>query len=285
MKYSWLICSVFFLTFSSCDSPVYPGFTEMKEGIYYKIESFGGHERKVESGDMVLFTLSVFQGEKSGWSPSIESLIQCDTEAKGLKGLLNKFEKEDSISVRIDPSMVAYDFGTRLDTSLGYGSLRLRIKEIYSADQWNSELDAVSTLKREIEEKSIAEFLAADQGDPSFEFIDGMYLRKLEVGARGPLPSQTEAMVIYDCYLLDGTLIYSQGTEPEAQLIYSRALKGTLIPGMERIVLTMDQNDVIEVVMPSEFAYGKKGVKQVGIDPWTPLRFVIRLELGEKLPS
>ena len=181
--------------------------------------------------------------------------------------------------------MVGYDFGTRLDTSLGYGSLRLRIKEIYSAAQWNSELEAVSELKRQIEGKSVAEFLAADQAEPSFEFIDGMYLRKLERGAKGPVPSQTEVMVIYDCYLLDGTLIYSQGTDPDAQLMYGRALKGTLIPGMEKIVLDMDLNDVIEVVMPSEFAYGKKGVKQVGIEPWTPLRFIIRLQFGEKVPA
>jgi FKBP-type peptidyl-prolyl cis-trans isomerase len=285
MRNLWLLMAGVLLTLYSCKTAVNTGFSEIKEGIYYKIESFGGHERKVESGDMVLFTSSVFQGDEKGWSPSIESVIQCDTEAKGLKGLLNRFEKEDSISVRIAPRMLGYDFGTRLDTSLGYGSLRLRIKEIYSAAQWNSELEAVSELKRQIEGKSIAEFLAADQAEPSFEFIDGMYLRKLERGAKGPVPSQTEVMVIYDCYLLDGTLIYSQGTDPDAQLMYGRALKGTLIPGMEKIVLDMDLNDVIEVVMPSEFAYGKKGVKQVGIEPWTPLRFIIRLQFGEKVPA
>jgi len=266
------------IVFTSCDKEISPEFKELDQGIFYQVEAFDGAGEKVNHGDMVIFIMSVFQGADYGWTNASESIIQCDTSAKGLKGLLNSFEKEDSLSIRILPNMLAYDFGSRLDTSLGYGAIRLKIKEVYPSAQWNSDLEAVERIKRGIEQNSIEDFLCNDSSENPFIFQDGMYSRILEKNSAGPLASGVEIKVLYECYALDGRLIDAQGSDSEEALWYQRGQKGALIPGMEIIVMTMDRADVMEVIMPSKMAYGKKGVPEAGIDPWTPLRFLIRLK-------
>lgn len=273
---------VVFASLVSCTSRVHPGYSELGQGIYYKIESFSETGLHPSQGDMVNFSISFFEGKERGWSKTVESLIPCDTSAKGLKGLLDRFDLEDSVSVRISPSLVGYDFGNRLDTSLGFGAIRLKILEIYPAAKWNSDMEAVNAVKREIENKKIAEFILADTNEEPFMLTDGIYRRILEKGTSGLVPSGKEIMVIYDCFDLEGNPIYSQTNEPESALWYSRGLKGALIPGIEKVILTMDLHDVVEVILPSELAYGKKGVREVGIAPWTPLRFIIRIEIPNK---
>jgi FKBP-type peptidyl-prolyl cis-trans isomerase len=105
----------------------------------------------------------------------------------------------------------------------------------------------------------------------------------LEEGTRAPLSFGEVVNVGYKCFTLDGRLIDIQLTDSEPMLSFKRGMQGVLIPGMEKIVLMMPQDAVIEAILPSEQAYGSRGVPEVGIRPWMPLRFVIRLDIG--LPS
>ena len=275
------------LLLSSCDRPVHEGYRTLTQGIYYRLISFSSEGESITQGAMVRFSLSVFQGDSLGWSPAVESIIQADSSAKGLKSLLGHFEVEDSINFHIDKEVVAYDFGSRLDTSLGYGAIRLKLLESISETKWQSDMEEILSLRRGMEQARIDSYLDSVQAfaDQAFEPWEGLYWRVVKEGTQTPIPFGREVSIGYECYSLSGALIDTQHTDSEPVLSFKRGMQGVLIPGMEKLILMMPQDAVIEAIFPSEQAYGRRGVPEVGILPWMPMRFVIYLGTEKTFPE
>jgi peptidylprolyl isomerase len=272
------------MVLASCERPVHKGYKPLENGIHYHLISFSAEGDPIPQGAMVRFTLSVYQGDSLGWSTGVESVIQADSSAKGLKSLLGYFEVDDSISFRINKEVVAYDFGSRLDTSLGYGAIRMKLLETISEKKWQSDMEEIASLRRGMERARIESYLDSVKTVDSavFEAWEGLYWRVLKKGTRTPLSFGEVVNVGYECYTLDGRLIDVQLTDSEPMLSFKRGMQGVLIPGMEKIVLMMPQDAVIEAILPSEQGYGSRGVPEVGIRAWMPLRFVILLDSGPR---
>merc|ERR1719487_1561781 len=77
-------------------------------------------------------------------------------------------------------------------------------------------------------------------------------------GAKGPPPPENKVKCHYEARLVNGTIFDSSYTRGKPQEFMPKSV----CKGWEEVLYLMHAGDVWEVAIPSELAYGKKGLRK-----------------------
>jgi len=100
----------------------------------------------------------------------------------------------------------------------------------------------------------------------------GVYYIVKEEG-EGPFPEQGDTLTIaYAGYFIDGTMFENTTIDNSEGTITFNFIDDTMIPGFEDGLKVMNKGSNIEMVIPSDLAYGAEGTYL--IPPYTSLIFV-----------
>ena len=89
---------------------------------------------------------------------------------------------------------------------------------------------------------------------------------------------------MYTATLLDGTVIDDRSRIEDA-LSYSLGMQGQLIPGLVTAIKHMERGEELELILPSNMAFGDDGSAGGIVLPWTPVRYVLKVNLRVAEPA
>jgi peptidyl-prolyl cis-trans isomerase A (cyclophilin A) len=149
----------------------------------------------------------------------------------------------------------------------------------FKADQaaWKSREAPVSAaIKKAAEEKRAADLAAIKQKWPALVAdADGIYQKTLKNGSGATPKSGQTVSVSYKGMLLDGQ-VFDQSDLHGGPVDFQVGV-GMIIPGWDKVVMTMKKGEKRMIVIPPELAYGSRGTPSGPIGPDTFLAFELEL--------
>ena len=278
MRRKLFIVLLVLLGFITCDKDPYPGYSALgPEGVYYKVLRFSDDGIHPQQGDVMRFRMGRVEQDSLVWQDSKVQVMRCDTLSKGLRATLSKFQVGDSVSIMMEPEAYKLEFGEYPDTRERVSDLRLRVISVIPENEWLAAVELDNEAKSVREQRLIENYLASRTDSVEFLFEHGVWTRVVSEGASLPFKANEELLVMYTATLLDGTLIDERNT-PEEALSYALGMQGQLIPGLVTAIKHMERGQVLELILPSAMAFGDKGSAGNIVLPWTPVRYVLRVE-------
>ncbi len=155
------------------------------------------------------------------------------------------------------------------DTLQGYVALRGMKSAAALRDARQKEYATLDTLLRQ---ERITE---------SFEEYRGLWIRTVKApAAESPVRKGSEVIIHYRGILLDSTVV-DDSRRMLAPFAFVYGNEGQVIKGLEMALERMHKGEVVEVIVPSWFAFGKRGSADGRIAPYTPLIYTVEvLEIG-----
>jgi hypothetical protein len=275
-----LVLVLVLLSMMSCASDPHPDYDRLqRSGLRYKILSFDEEGISPQQGDMVRFKIQMYAGDTLWWKTSQPQVIRYDTTSSGLRSDLQVFRAGDSLSVLMEPEELWSEFGFLDDTGRGITDVHLRILDVIPFEKWAVASEMDRELKQQREVDLMQSFLDTCVYASQFTMVDGMYWRTLSSGDEVSFPFGTELMVHYKGMLMDGTVIDDRTGSADG-LSYSVGMQGQLIPGLVQAVRSMSRGERVELIIPSNLAFGEDGSAGGIVPPWTPVRFVLWVNEG-----
>ena len=256
-----------------CERNPHPGYSSSgQEGLYYKVLSYEEGQIAPNQGDVLEFRMARVEYDSLVWQDSKLQALRIDTLNQGLRALLSRFHVGDSLSILMYPEVYNQEFAAYPFPQDRISDMRLSIKGHISEAKWLRmlELDQMNQSDRE---QGILEDYLADRADSSlFVFENGMWVNELTPGLGGSYLPGEELLVMYKATLLDGTIIDDRST-PEKALSYTLGMQEQLIQGLVTAIKYMERGQELELILPSDMAFGEKGSAGDIVPPWTSVRY------------
>jgi peptidylprolyl isomerase len=149
----------------------------------------------------------------------------------------------------------------------------------FKADQaaWNSrETPLVAAIKKAADDKRSADLAVIKQKWPDLvPDTDGIFQKVLKPGS-GPTPTTGQTVsVSYKGMLIDGQ-VFDQSDFHGGPVDFQVGV-GRIIPGWDKVVMTMKKGEKRMIVIPPELAYGSRGTPGGPIAPDSFLAFEVQL--------
>lgn len=285
MKRKLFIVLLILLSFLTCDKDPYTDYTALgPEGLYFKVIHFKEEGLNPQHGDVMQFRMGRVEFDSLVWMDSKVQIMQCDTLQPGLRSVLSKFHIGDSISILMEPDAYRTEFGEYPHPLDRVSDMRVSVLGVIPEIEWLEALELSQATNSEREQILLSRYFAQRSDSSEFSFEHGIWKREiLEGTGRSFLPGE-ELLVMYTATLLDGTIIDERKTHEEA-LSYALGMQGQLVPGLVTAIKHMKRGQELELILPSSMAFGEKGSAGGIVLPWTPVRYMLRVDrLVEALP-
>jgi hypothetical protein len=260
-----------------CDRNPHPGYSSSnQEGLYYKVLSFQENQDAPKQGDVLEFRMARVEYDSLVWQDSKLQALRIDTLGQGLRALLIRFHVGDSVSVLMYPEAYNQEFKEFPLPEDRISDMRLNIKGRIPEAKWLRllELDRMSHSDRE--QGILADYFKNRADSSLFTFDNGIWVNELTPGMGGSYLPGEELLVMYKATLLDGVVIDDRNS-PEKALSYSLGMQEQLIPGLVTAIKYMERGQELELILPSNMAFGEKGSAGGIVPPWTSVRYVLRV--------
>ena len=274
---------------SSCSHSRFPGFTQTKNGLYYKLQGIGEGNRKAKPDDYITAQI-IIKSEKDS--------VLFDTGRIGLDGSVtfilpaSQFEKDyyegfqflsegDSATFITDanalyikknhdsiPKGMNRNSIVKVETKL----LKIQTKEEHEKEML---VERKKLEEGEFEEKKILDKYLADSNYTSSAIANGMYYVQLRKGNGLSPDSGRVALINYRGYFLNGRNFDSNyETQPFEYVI---GAEEQLIKGLEIGVRRMREGERAKFIIPSHLAFGSSGSSTGIIPPFTTVIYDVEL--------
>lgn len=273
-----LYLGLFLLLVTACGTEPYPGYASLgREGMHYQVLRFNEEGAHPQQGDMLRFRMSRVENDSVVWRDSRVQIIRYDTLADGLRSALTRFHVGDSISILLEPEAYWEEFGEYPDPMSRVSDLHLSILGVIPESEWLKALAMDRAQKSEREQRMIRDYVDAE----GHQLRDSIWIKELGPSSGRPVSSEDELLVMYTASLLDGRVIDARSSRSDA-ILYRLGMPGQLIPGLERAIPMMKLGQEVEVVIPSQLAFGDDGSAGDVVPAWTALRYRLRVVLREE---
>jgi FKBP-type peptidyl-prolyl cis-trans isomerase FkpA len=269
-----LVLSVVFITLLSCDK-FKTKTTATGEKIQIHTEGKSG--KKAKDGDLITFNLEIKTDKdsllKSSYKEGAPYTIPLQKGAfKGsFENALYHIGEGDSTTVFVNADSLYKLMGTPPPPFITKGSdlkFIVKINKIQSKADFDKEI----ANKKAAEPKNISDYVSKNLVGAS-PTADGIYIKVINPGTGPAMPSGKTAVVQYVGKFLDGKIF----DQSDAQRGPFEFVVGSqqVIPGWDKVLLTMKKGEKVTCVIPSALAYGEQGGGP--IPPNSPLVFDITL--------
>ena len=284
MRQILFVAAVLMFLVSSCDKNSYADHDALgPEGLYFKVIRFTEDSLHPEHGDVMQFRMGRVEFDSLVWMDSKLQVMQCDTNQPGLRSVLSKFHIGDSISILMEPAAYRTEFGDYPHPLDRLSDMRLSVLGVIPEKEWLNAKELSQATNSEREQIILSRYFAQRSDSSEFSFEHGIWKREIARGTGDNFLPSEELLVMYTASLLDGTIIDERKTHEEA-LSYSLGMQGQLVPGLVAAIKHMKPGQELELILPSSMAFGEKGSAGGIVLPWTPVRFVLRVDrLAEAL--
>ena len=275
----WCLLVALGLTIVSCDNRLWEGYSKTDSGLYYKLHKLGDGEIKPKVGDRVFAEINV-------WNAQDDLLYQNGMQMGHLIGVeigaIDNASISEAISLLHAGDSASFYFPQSIDINrLTSGNLndwvndfRLNIKLNKIAGLEAVEL--IETVDLEMEElKAFEEFLIQEKINPK-RHVQGVYLKTIKKGSGSKAQSGQQVVIHYSGRFLNGkefdnTRRYNQPLE------FQLGKPDQVIMAIEIALHHINVGGIIQVVCPSEYAFGSKGSSSGIIPPFTSVVYQIEL--------
>jgi FKBP-type peptidyl-prolyl cis-trans isomerase len=269
----------------SCSSD-YPGYKQTDSGLYYKFYTVNEDGQKPVEGD-VLTVMMMYRTEDSVLfnSKDLPDAFRFPLDPPGFKGDifegLAMMHVGDSATFIIPAdSLKRYGNLPPLDTAT---MLYFDVKLLSIQAKADFEKDQEKLKQQELEEQ---EKMKAQEAEDIAKFIKDKNIRvKPSASGLYYIPEKngngTKALtgkvveVHYTAEFLNGQKLFSSHDEGGESINFQLG-KGFEIPAIEEALQNMKAGGRARLVVPSELAYGQKGIKDM-VPPYSPLVFNLEL--------
>ena len=285
----YLIPYALYLCLSSCGDNRFPGFTETKNGLFYKLIDVGEGNKKAKPNDYVTAQI-IIKSEKDS--------ILYDTRRMGLEGAvtfildsasypknyLEGFQylaEGDSATFITDAYTI---FTKKLHDEIPKGMnmespiiVNTRVIAIRTPEEHQKEMleEKKKQEQGEFEEKKMLEKYLVDSAITASVIANGIYYTVLREG-KGIVPdSGSLALINYRGCFLNGRCFDSNyETQP---FEYAVGAEEQLIKGMEIGVRRMHEGEKAKFIIPSHLAFGSTGSSTEIVPPFTTVIYEVEL--------
>lgn len=270
-----LIGAIFYIisTFSCTKAP-FPGYKSIGNYTFYKLISFDAEKRETSENNYVEIDFSKTYYYKDSIPVAKNIWINLSDYPKNseVTKMISKAAIGDSISL-IVPNQF-FIFSPSKDTSLVVVNLKIRNK-LNAADHsiylknWLNETEMK-------EQTTIKNYINANHFQDIFLYTEGIYQNILLKGNENIAVNGSEVTIEYLGKLLNGKIIDSSFLNG-APLKFIYGNSGQVIKGIEIALKNLGEGGKVEIIIPSQLAFGEKGSINGVVEPYTSVFYTVKL--------
>lgn len=278
-----LVFSFAVLLFWACNSPKYNGFKQTQSGIWYKFHKLGSDRNYTpQSGDRVYAEIIISNPQQeviynNGFEVGSQLRVDIGKTKNGsISEALSMFSIGDSASFKFDKltSISAITAGKLKHWNAEY-ELAIKVNKIESFKS-NNEPVAQSLPDYELLElKSLKGYLDSNNFKNRYP-VDGVFIRKLKQGKGVNPQSGQQVWINYKGRFLNGEEFDNTYLGGQA-LDFQLGKPDQVIRAFEIAIHKMKRGEVIELITPSQYAFGSQGSATGIVPPYTSLIYEIEL--------
>jgi FKBP-type peptidyl-prolyl cis-trans isomerase len=285
MKIRFTILIFALLLFGSCgnDSKLFPGFSETKSGIHYKLYTIGESENKPENSNYITVSIAYRTIADSVFFQGMRKFQITETQVPGsIDECISMLSLGDSAAFFISADNF---FGKTLETNLpGFiasGSLMridIKLHEIQTERQHLMEKEAFLHWVEDFGEYEKVILKQYIEGQPlDFEPTgSGLFYIPVQHGTGNTIKAGDTITVHYEGRFFNGKFFDSTRKRNEPfQFVYGQ--KWQVIPGLEEAIGMMRREEKSLFIIPSGLAFGQGGSSTGIVPAFTSVIFEVEI--------
>lgn len=279
----WTIPLVFLilLLLAACDTKLMNGYSKLKDGVYYKIESLGDGEVKATTGDQVFAQIQLFgaSGEEL-FNNNLQTGAVHQYSLSGTKNIWDRLfallYEGDSMSVVLPGNEIDLEKLTqgKIKTVTGELTMGIKLTRLKSSNTVVYS-EPVVTDDRELKElKDLKSYLEQQETKPIL--LDGIYWREIKRGTGNTASSGDQLWINYKGRFLNGEEFdntYQRGQMLDFQL----GKPDQVIKGFEIALHKMSKGSKVQLIIPSYLAFGEEGSSNGQVPGYTTVIYDLEL--------
>ena len=290
MKYKVLNVLLFYiLIVTSCSDSRFSGFTETKNGLFYKLQDVGDGNKKAKPTDYVTAQIIIrsdkdsvlFDTRKIGLDGAVTFILSEPEYPKDYREGFKFLSEGDSaifitdantLFIKKNHSMIPKGMNLESLIHVEAKVLKVRTQEEHAQEI----LEEKKKFEQgEFDEKKVLEKFLADSNITAPAIANGMYYIKLRNGKGITLDSGRVALLNYRGCFLNGRCFDSNYESQPFE--YSIGAEEQLIKGLEIGVRRMHEGEKAKFIIPSHLAFGSSGSSTGIVPPFTTVIYEVEL--------
>jgi FKBP-type peptidyl-prolyl cis-trans isomerase FkpA len=266
---SVLALAFFWTSCGDSKSSKYPGFTEAKDGVYYKLHEPGESGKKPNANDFLELRLKTFKGKQlvfdSEWQ-SVEGTVIVPFSNNPYYSML---AEGDSATLYVPPqTREIYQETDTLPLEM-----QVKVVRVISAQEYDN------LAKPEdpdvLEQLLIAKYLKKQQLKAESDST-GIYQLAMAAGNGAALEAGKKLKVHFKGSFLNGT-VFDDTRARNQPMEFNWGEEGQVIKGIALILSRMKAGGQAKIILPSRLAFGNDGSSTGLIPPHSPVVYEIEL--------
>jgi len=273
--------SVLFLFFlCSCERSPYPGFSQTRSGLFYKIHEIGDGERHPQKGDYIkLDALAKNLNDSVLYKGSSLYIKMADIVTVNLMEALTMLVEGDSATYVFQqmPTPLLLSEQKTSISNLGEVKVDIRLLKIFSPEEYEEEQKYLQwKADQEMNEQiRLSEYLETE-GIGKEQLVGGIYYIETREGTGRKARNGDVIFIHYMGYFIDNTE-FDSTYEMDLPFDFTLGDPSQVIKGMETGIKQMNEGGKAKLIIPSQLGYGEKGSSTGIIPPFTTLIYEIEL--------
>jgi len=272
------------VVFSGCTHPPLRGGSEIAEGVWWRLNTFGEGERTPTDSDSVLVRVRVARP-----SDPLGSLFSTErwygmSGMKEAKLYFGRMREGDSASVLMDAQRLPWtELGAVIppaNTDTGRVCMELSLKQVRSLAQSRAVAAELLAMRTEADEQRILSDFFANSKEDWKEFMGVHYLLdNAKDKHKGPVIQSGQLITLsYIATFLDNGKIFDDERSDGRSITFRLGDPDQVIKGLEIAAHVLPQKGGSgRFIIPAEFAFGPTGSSSGIVPPWTPVMYDIRV--------
>jgi FKBP-type peptidyl-prolyl cis-trans isomerase FkpA len=259
------------IVFSGCTTPSkYPGYTEVENGIFYKLHIPGENGKKAGAEDYYEVSMLNKYGGKTFYDSEFEN-------ARGTLFMQSSSSRYFSVLGEGDSATFLLPGG---DLSLpgmpdsGMVEMNVKIVRILSSDDF---MKIQNTSDPDLDEQVLIQRYISKNKLTAQKDTTGLYFIP-EIAGTGAKPEGGKTLKVkYSGMLFNNHIFDSNGPDGAPPFAFIWGQEGQMIPGIVNALSHMKAGGKAKIILPSPLAFGANGSSTGIVPPHTPVIYEVEL--------
>ena len=255
----------------------YAGFTEIDEGVYFKLKELGAESHSDKQADYMLIAYDFCKNSYCD-SPSYSRYLIINlTDSKVKRDFWSEFQIADRFTLIYEENAVDFkklyaipdSVLVRFPVIVSFEPKAFCSFNSYTGD--SSYFEPLMVFR----EQAIIESWVTEESD--FELDDsGIYIKVIDQGSGDSVAVDREVVLSYKAYFYNGEL-FDDTQNWKDTLKYVVGVPNQVISGISKGIDGLREGGKAKIIIPSRFAFGKTGSSTGLVPPFEPVKYEIKI--------